>query len=267
MQRTTNAPACTRQHAHAQLVGVGRPHAARRQRTVTPSCSQVVYGPCAASTRVQVQQRSGPGRRQLVVRASSAGSPFKKKDTRLVLEDGSVWHGVGFGAKGTQIGEVVFNTSITGYQEIMTDPSYKGQFVVFTHPRERRAGGDGGCVSPNGRRDAGRRRAWVRPCARTLLHESRPRCPLDPAACMQTSATSASTRVSGQGPIAARAVLPSASLNASPCGGGRRSCAVPDARPAPALHTWVTCFTFGSDAFGSARLPGQPGAPKRPDRN
>lgn len=51
-----------------------------------------------------------------------------------MLEDGSVWKGAGFGAKGTEVGEVVFNTSLTGYQEIMTDPSYKGQFVVFTHP-------------------------------------------------------------------------------------------------------------------------------------
>jgi carbamoyl-phosphate synthase small subunit len=69
----------------------------------------------------------------VLVRAEVA-YPFKKKDARLVLEDGSVWKGCSFGAKGTEIGEVVFNTSITGYQEIMTDPSYKGQFVSFTHP-------------------------------------------------------------------------------------------------------------------------------------
>lgn len=50
------------------------------------------------------------------------------------MEDGSVWQGTAFGATGTEVGEVVFNTSITGYQEIMTDPSYKGQFVCFTHP-------------------------------------------------------------------------------------------------------------------------------------
>lgn len=53
---------------------------------------------------------------------------------RLVLEDGSVWHGTAFGHTGTSVGEVVFNTSLTGYQEILTDPSYKGQFVVFTYP-------------------------------------------------------------------------------------------------------------------------------------
>jgi carbamoyl-phosphate synthase small subunit len=45
----------------------------------------------------------------------------------LVLEDGSVWPGKSFGAKGTCLGEVVFNTSLTGYQEILTDASYAGQ--------------------------------------------------------------------------------------------------------------------------------------------
>lgn len=66
--------------------------------------------------------------------AAGTAYPFKKKDARLVLENGSVFTGTSFGAQGTEVGEVVFNTSITGYQEIMTDPSYKGQFVVFTHP-------------------------------------------------------------------------------------------------------------------------------------
>lgn len=73
-------------------------------------------------------------RRAAVSVQAEAAYPFKPKDARLVLEDGSVWKGTSFGAKGTEIGEVVFNTSITGYQEIMTDPSYKGQFVCFTHP-------------------------------------------------------------------------------------------------------------------------------------
>ncbi|KAI7748586.1 hypothetical protein M8C21_012948, partial [Ambrosia artemisiifolia] len=52
----------------------------------------------------------------------------------LVLEDGSVWRAKSFGASGTQVGEVVFNTSLTGYQEILTDPSYAGQFVLMTNP-------------------------------------------------------------------------------------------------------------------------------------
>ncbi|HML20675.1 MAG TPA: carbamoyl-phosphate synthase domain-containing protein, partial [Aggregatilinea sp.] len=54
---------------------------------------------------------------------------------RLALEDGSVWPGTAFGATGTQPGEVVFNTSLTGYQEILTDPSYAGQIVVMTAPQ------------------------------------------------------------------------------------------------------------------------------------
>lgn len=60
--------------------------------------------------------------------------PWKTSDARLVLEDGSVWRAKSFGATGTQVGEVVFNTSLTGYQEILTDPSYAGQFVLMTNP-------------------------------------------------------------------------------------------------------------------------------------
>lgn len=52
----------------------------------------------------------------------------------LALEDGSVFSGEGFGAKASASGEVCFNTSMTGYQEILTDPSYKGQIVTMTYP-------------------------------------------------------------------------------------------------------------------------------------
>ncbi|MBL8660792.1 MAG: glutamine-hydrolyzing carbamoyl-phosphate synthase small subunit [Rhodospirillales bacterium] len=52
----------------------------------------------------------------------------------LVLEDGATFWGQGIGATGVAIGEICFNTSITGYQEIMTDPSYAGQIVTFTFP-------------------------------------------------------------------------------------------------------------------------------------
>jgi carbamoyl-phosphate synthase small subunit len=52
----------------------------------------------------------------------------------LALEDGSVFHGEGFGAPASACGEVCFNTSMTGYQEILTDPSYKGQIVCMTYP-------------------------------------------------------------------------------------------------------------------------------------
>ncbi len=52
----------------------------------------------------------------------------------LALEDGSVFHGEGFGASASACGEVCFNTSMTGYQEILTDPSYKAQIVTMTYP-------------------------------------------------------------------------------------------------------------------------------------
>ncbi len=52
----------------------------------------------------------------------------------LTLADGSIFYGMGFGAAGTTVAELVFNTAMTGYQEIMTDPSYAGQVVTFTFP-------------------------------------------------------------------------------------------------------------------------------------
>jgi carbamoyl-phosphate synthase small subunit len=52
----------------------------------------------------------------------------------LALEDGRIFHGEGFGAGGTAAGEICFNTSMTGYQEILTDPSYRGQIVAMTYP-------------------------------------------------------------------------------------------------------------------------------------
>jgi carbamoyl-phosphate synthase small subunit len=58
--------------------------------------------------------------------------PMKK--SVLLLEDGFMLEGVSFGAEGEALGEVVFNTSMTGYQEILTDPSYKGQIVTMTYP-------------------------------------------------------------------------------------------------------------------------------------
>lgn len=53
---------------------------------------------------------------------------------KLALEDGTVLTGRAFGAEGERFGEVVFNTSMTGYQEVLTDPSYKGQIVTMTYP-------------------------------------------------------------------------------------------------------------------------------------
>ncbi len=55
-------------------------------------------------------------------------------DSYLVLEDGTIYQGQGFGSMGIQTGEVVFNTSMTGYQETLTDPASYGQIIVFTYP-------------------------------------------------------------------------------------------------------------------------------------
>src|SRR5437660_12488906 len=57
-----------------------------------------------------------------------------KKKATLLLEDGRIFRGNGHGFEGEAVGEVVFNTSMTGYQEILTDPSYAGQIVTMTYP-------------------------------------------------------------------------------------------------------------------------------------
>ncbi|MGB3641713.1 MAG: glutamine-hydrolyzing carbamoyl-phosphate synthase small subunit [Rivularia sp. (in: cyanobacteria)] len=59
---------------------------------------------------------------------------FDATPALLVLADGTSYNGWSFGATGTAIGEVVFNTGMTGYQEVLTDPSYCGQIIVFTYP-------------------------------------------------------------------------------------------------------------------------------------
>ncbi|MBP7590075.1 MAG: carbamoyl-phosphate synthase small subunit, partial [Chloroflexi bacterium] len=61
--------------------------------------------------------------------------PMKNNQPALLaLEDGSLWPGFGFGAAGDTTGEIVFNTSLSGYQEILTDPSYHGQIITMTMP-------------------------------------------------------------------------------------------------------------------------------------
>src|SRR5271156_5636663 len=57
-----------------------------------------------------------------------------KPTALLVLADGTVLEGIGFGAAGHAVGEVCFNTAMTGYEEILTDPSYAGQIITFTFP-------------------------------------------------------------------------------------------------------------------------------------
>ena len=67
--------------------------------------------------------------------STSSGTPGEAAPSALlVLADGTVLRGLACGARGTAIGEVVFNTGMTGYQEVMTDPSYEGQLVTFTYP-------------------------------------------------------------------------------------------------------------------------------------
>ncbi|HOP20511.1 MAG TPA: carbamoyl-phosphate synthase domain-containing protein, partial [Amphiplicatus sp.] len=61
-------------------------------------------------------------------------APAPKATAVLVLADGQVLKGQGVGATGEAVGEVCFNTAMSGYQEILTDPSYAGQIITFTFP-------------------------------------------------------------------------------------------------------------------------------------
>ena len=58
----------------------------------------------------------------------------QRKKAIILLEDGTIFHGKSIGKEGSAFGEVCFNTGMTGYQEVMTDPSYFGQILVFTYP-------------------------------------------------------------------------------------------------------------------------------------
>jgi carbamoyl-phosphate synthase small subunit len=66
-----------------------------------------------------------------------------RASARLVLADGTVIEGQGFGAQGSAAGEICFNTAMTGYQEILTDPSYAGQIIAFTFPHIGNVGTNG----------------------------------------------------------------------------------------------------------------------------
>ncbi len=83
--------------------------------------------PAKAKTRPAA---SGQGRSS----TPAPGWDVRPTTARLVLADGTVIEGMGLGATGTAVGEVCFNTAITGYQEILTDPSYAGQIITFTFP-------------------------------------------------------------------------------------------------------------------------------------
>ena len=83
-------------------------------------------------------QSDGAGERMSGVVGAHLSTPSPWSDApltaRLVLADGTVISGHGLGAAGAAVGEVCFNTAITGYQEILTDPSYAGQIITFTFP-------------------------------------------------------------------------------------------------------------------------------------
>lgn len=72
------------------------------------------------------KQRSGIQKRRFTSR--------KRKEAKLVLEDGSIFHGYSFGATRSVIGEAVFTTGMVGYCESLTDPSYKGELLTLTYP-------------------------------------------------------------------------------------------------------------------------------------
>src|SRR5690606_30589138 len=101
--------------------------------------SAAIHGPASSGPPLRVGTRA-----RLAGRANSepprpmTTTPAPWTDTpqtaRLVLDDGTVIAGVGLGATGSAVGEVCFNTAMTGYQEILTDPSYAGQIITFTFP-------------------------------------------------------------------------------------------------------------------------------------
>ena len=68
---------------------------------------------------------------------SHSERPVDRATAVLVLADGTTFSGSGLGAVGEAVGEVCFNTAMTGYQEVLTDPSYAGQIITFTFPHHR----------------------------------------------------------------------------------------------------------------------------------
>lgn len=90
----------------------------------------------AAFRRTQILHDRPPLRREAMTVTAAGTAPWsaEKPTALLVLADGTVIEGRGLGAVGSAVAEVCFNTALTGYQEILTDPSYAGQIVTFTFP-------------------------------------------------------------------------------------------------------------------------------------
>lgn len=116
---------------HSSSLHLSASSSAFRSRLQVAAVASASVKACTRSISLQVKCATATAGDRA---AATAARPWKASDCRLVLEDGSVWSGKSFGSTGTQVGEVVFNTSLTGYQEILTDPSYSGQFVLMTQP-------------------------------------------------------------------------------------------------------------------------------------
>lgn len=86
------------------------------------------------SSGPKILSKKTPVKSQPMLKGTAKESAENTCEAVLLLEDGTLFRGEGFGGKGTVCGEVVFNTGMTGYQEILTDPSYKGQMVMMTCP-------------------------------------------------------------------------------------------------------------------------------------
>src|SRR5262249_41287685 len=121
--------------AAAAWPALGRRLRADRRRARPPGCARLprVVGTTAARRRVRAPQRET---RAALPRARRLDLQGRGRDMRgfLVLEDGTVFEGESVGATGRAFGEAVFTTSMTGYQEVLTDPSFAEQLVCFTAP-------------------------------------------------------------------------------------------------------------------------------------
>jgi carbamoyl-phosphate synthase small subunit len=89
---------------------------------------------------IPMPPKKKPAKAKAPPRKSFGEWPTPRVTGLLVLADGTVIEGAGFGSEGEAVGEVCFNTAITGYQEILTDPSYAGQIITFTFPHIGNAG-------------------------------------------------------------------------------------------------------------------------------
>jgi len=119
---------------------------------------------------------------------------FPKTTATLILEDGMQFNGIGIGESGTAVGEVCFNTSITGYQEIITDPSYAGQIITFTFPHV-------GNVGTNKEDNES-----FRPCARGVVFRADISTPSNARSCMHLDAWLKANKVIGLAGIDTRAL-------------------------------------------------------------